>query len=87
MKFTEQQRKTAIETIEFIADFNPNEVEVNDDTNLREEFGLDSIDVIELSWQLENDFNIDISDNDIEKIKTFSDLERVVLSSPTKKNE
>jgi acyl carrier protein len=87
MKFTEQQRKTAIKAIEDVAILDLNEVAINDDTNLVEEFGLDSLDVVELTLELEKKFNIIISDDDIERIKTFSDLERVVLSSPTKKTE
>jgi acyl carrier protein len=87
MKFTEAQRKITIETLEIISGFNPNEVVINDDTNLAEEFGLDSLDVVELTVELEKEFNIRISDDKIEEIKTFSDLERVVLSSPTKKTE
>ena len=87
MKFTEQQRKTAIKAIEDVAIFDPNKVAINDDTNLVEEFGLDSLDVVEVTLELEKKCNISISDDDIERIKTFSDLERVVLSSPTKKTE
>jgi acyl carrier protein len=87
MKFTEAQRKITIETLGIISGFNPNEVVINDDTNLAEEFGLDSLGVVELTVELEKEFNIRISDDKIEEIKTFSDLERVVLSSPTKKTE
>jgi len=87
MKFTEAQRKITIETLGIISGFNPNEVVINDDTNLAEEFGLDSLEVVELTVELEKEFNIRISDDKIEEIKTFSDLERVVLSSPTKKTE
>lgn len=45
---------------------------------LREELGLDSMDTIELVFQLEDNFNIQIPDDDIIGFKTLDDVVQYV---------
>lgn len=45
---------------------------------LREELGLDSMDTIDLVFQLEDNFNIRISDDDMVEFKTFNDVVQFV---------
>jgi acyl carrier protein len=39
-----------------------------------DDLGLDSLDLFELIMDIEDEFNIEISDDDIGKLKTFQDL-------------
>ena len=41
---------------------------------LREDLGLDSADTIELVFKVEETFNIQVPDDDLEKFKTVKDL-------------
>jgi len=41
---------------------------------LRDELGLDSMDTIELVFELEDNFNIQISDDDLLEFKTMDDV-------------
>lgn len=43
-------------------------------SQLREELGLDSMDTIELVFQLEENFDIQISDDDLMEFKTVDDV-------------
>jgi acyl carrier protein len=46
---------------------------VNSETSFVNDLGADSLDVVELVMALEEEFNIEISDEDAEKIKTVED--------------
>ena len=48
--------------------------EVNLYSDLVEDLGADSLDVIELGMQLEEEFDLEIPDEDIERIKTVKDV-------------
>lgn len=43
-------------------------------TDFMEDLGADSLDVAELIMSFEEEFNIEISDDDIEKIRTVGDI-------------
>jgi acyl carrier protein len=47
--------------------------EVKEDSRFVEDLGADSLDVVELVMALEEKFDIEIPDEDAEKIKTVSD--------------
>ena len=49
------------------------EEEVHDESSFIDELGADSLDTVELVMALEEEFNIEISDEDAEKIKTVKD--------------
>lgn len=46
------------------------EAEVTPEKNFAQELGCDSLDTIELAMSLEDEFNIELPDEDLEKVKT-----------------
>ena len=48
--------------------------EINDDANIMEELGADSLDVVEMLMALEEKFNITIPDEDVTSLKTVKDI-------------
>jgi acyl carrier protein len=51
-----------------------NESEVTLEASFKETLGADSLDVVELVMELEDEFEIEISDEDAEKIATVGDI-------------
>ncbi|MBP5573965.1 MAG: acyl carrier protein [Bacteroidales bacterium] len=54
------------------------ESEVTPDKNLSNDLGADSLDVVELSMELEREFNLKFEDSDTEKIETVADLYKLI---------
>jgi len=52
---------------------NVNEADVTADAHFVDDLGADSLDTVELVMKLEEDFDIDIPDEDAEKIQTVQD--------------
>lgn len=55
------------------------EVDVNDielDTDLAEDLGADSIDLVDLIMTFEDEFDLEIPDEDVEDVKTVGDIVR-----------
>ena len=50
------------------------ESEVTLDTNIRESLGADSLDLVDLAMTIEDEFEVEITDEAIESIKTVGDL-------------
>ncbi len=48
--------------------------QVTSDSSFIEDLGADSLDIVELVMALEEEFNIEISDEDAEKIRTVRDV-------------
>ena len=57
----------------------PSKIEGN--SLLREELGLDSMDTIELVFELEDNFNIQISDDDIMGFKTMDSVVEYIVKA------
>jgi len=47
---------------------------IKSDSLIRDDLGADSLDEIEICMELEKEFNINIPDLELEKVKTVSDL-------------
>ncbi len=47
--------------------------DINPEDNIRET-GFDSLDLVEITMAVEEDFHIDISDDQLEKFQTFGDI-------------
>lgn len=47
---------------------------IDDNAHLWEDLHADSLDVVGIITQIENQFNIDIGDDDAEQLRTFGDL-------------
>lgn len=58
------------------------QVEPTDESNLREAFMLDSIDVIELRMAIETEFGIHLSGDEADQMKTFGDAIRIITTQP-----
>ena len=54
------------------------EEEITPDKNLTNDLGADSLDVVELSMELEREFNLKFEDTDTEKIQTVDDLCKLI---------
>lgn len=60
------------------------EAEITPDKNLSNDLGADSLDVVELSMELEREFNLKFEDTDTEKIQTVEDLYKLIEEYTTK---
>lgn len=52
---------------------------LTDDTLFVEDLNADSLEIVELIMALEQEFDIEISEDDVEKIKTIGDLADVLV--------
>lgn len=51
------------------------------DTNIAKDLGADSLDVVELLMAIDDEFGIEIPDEEIENIKTIGDLVEYIQSN------
>ena len=58
--------------------FELEEDRVTMESNLIGDLGADSLDVIDLAMSIEDEFDIEVPDDEIEKIKTVDDIVRFV---------
>ena len=56
------------------------EADVKDTTNIAEELGADSLDLVEILMSLEDEFGISIPDEAIPQIKTIKDIVEFIES-------
>lgn len=56
------------------------EVEITLETSFKEDLGMDSLSAVELSMAIEDEFNIEISDDSAENFVVVSDLIDYILS-------
>lgn len=54
--------------------------EVNPEASFIEDLGADSLDIVELVMALEEEYEMEISDEDAEKIKTVNDVIQYIES-------
>lgn len=54
--------------------------EVKLDSSFRDDLGADSLDVVELVMELEDEFDIEIGDDEAEKLQTVGDVVKYVDS-------
>jgi acyl carrier protein len=52
--------------------------ELSSDSNILEDLGADSLDVVELVMAIEEAFDIEVPDEDAETMRTLGDVERYV---------
>ena len=51
-----------------------NEEELSADTNIATDLGADSLDVVEILMSIEDEFEVEIPDSEIENIRTIGEL-------------
>lgn len=65
--------------IEIIAtQFNINEKDINLDTSFKDDLNADSLDLVELVMALEDEFDLEIGDEDVDNIKTVRDAKEYI---------
>ena len=60
------------------------EAEVTTEASITDDLGADSLDLVELVMAFETEFNIDIPDEEAEKIKTVGDAVSKIDATPPK---
>ena len=60
-------------------DVDPNDLSMN--TNIAVDLGADSLDVVELLAEIEDEFQLEIPDEEIENIKTIGDLTEYIQNN------
>lgn len=71
-------RRTLVELME--ADTGESYADLSDDKKLREELGLDSVDVVSIVSQIERHFRIRLSQQELEKLVTVGDLMNLLMA-------
>ena len=55
--------------------------EIKADANILDDLGADSLDVVEMVMALEEHFDIEVPDDDVEDLRTVADVERYVVNA------
>ena len=61
--------------------FDVEEDSIKPETDLQDDLGADSLDVVDLLMSIEDEFEIEIPDEEIENIRTVSDLVSYIESN------
>ena len=54
--------------------FDVEEDKISEDTDLQEDLGADSLDVVDLLMSIEDEFEIEVPDDEIENLKTVGSI-------------
>ena len=55
--------------------------EIRMDANILDDLGADSLDVVEMVMSLEEQFDIEVPDEEVEEMRTLADIERFVTKA------
>jgi acyl carrier protein len=55
--------------------------EIRPEANILDDLGADSLDVVEMVMSLEEAFDIEVPDEEVESMRTISDVERYVVAA------
>ena len=58
--------------------FDVDESEILAETDLQQDLGADSLDVVDLLMSLEDEFEVEVPDTEIENLKTVGDLVKYI---------
>lgn len=56
----------------------PFDAKISDSDKVIDDLGADSLNVVEIVMEIENEFNIEIDDTEIEKIITVGDIKKLI---------
>ena len=54
------------------------ESDITMETNIRDDLGADSLDLVDLAISLEDEFEVEVPDNALEKFETVGDIVRFI---------
>lgn len=54
------------------------EEKITMDSNLIDDLDIDSLELVDLTMEFENEFNVEIEDDQVEKIKTVGDIVNLI---------
>ena len=60
--------------------FNVNASEITIDTSFKDDLNADSLDLVELVMALEDEFGLEVDDEEVENIKTVGDAKEYIKS-------
>ena len=63
----------------YLINFGGIEFEINEKTNIKNELNLDSLDMLEIIFELENEYKIDIDVEIFSELKTIEDVVDYVI--------
>lgn len=63
----------------YLINFGGIEFEINEKTNIKNELNLDSLDMLEIIIELENEYKIDIDGEIFSELKTIEDVVNYVI--------
>ena len=63
----------------YLINFGGIEFEINEKTNIKNELNLDSLDMLEIIIELENEYKIDIDSEIFSELKTIEDVVNYVI--------
>ena len=74
--FFQEEYKMVLEKVKAILaeQFDVEEDKITEDTDLQEDLGADSLDVVDLLMSIEDEFEVEVPDEEIENIKTVGAL-------------
>lgn len=58
--------------------FSVEESDVTMESSLTDDFGADSLDLVDLAMTIEDAFNIEVPDEELENVKTVADIVKLV---------
>ena len=63
---------------EMIEEMSGENTKISPEMRLMADIGFDSLDIVDLIFDLENEFEIEIEDEELEKIRTVADLVNII---------
>ncbi len=70
----EQVKNALVESLDL------EESQIQLDSSLNDDLGIDSLDAVELSLDLESEFDIEITDEELSSLKTVEDIVKLIES-------
>ncbi len=82
MKYETEEIKMVFDKIKsiIVEQLDADENDVTMDANIQDDLGADSLDVVDLVMSIEESFDIEIPDEDVENIKTVGDIVKYIES-------
>ena len=61
-------------------DYQLHEASFSTDSNFKNDFGLDSLDIVEITLKLEDKYHVHVSDEDAARIDTVQDMANAIIN-------